>query len=153
MATVQINFQIGQSVKNIWEASDIHLKIGRIVSLAEENGKIEVRVEYQEDPPKIVRVYREGENLHHIVPCSKGRLISKKVNRSQELCSICNKVRQVKVHKNGQAVCSTCYKRDLRPKEKCSLCGEVRRVAAHKNGQAVCGTCYQRELRLKKVKK
>jgi len=77
MKIPQFDYQKGEFVENIEPKSDVYSRVGKIVAVTKENGKIEVRVKYKEDPSTI-RLYIEGKNLRYIVPYSEDRLIPKK---------------------------------------------------------------------------
>ena len=145
-----VNFQFGQLVKNIWEKSGVYSKIGKVAQVIKEDGKIEIRVQYEDEvPSRITRVYIEGMNLHHIVPYLEVRPISKKINRSLESCFLCGKLKPVNVRKDGHPICNNCYQNKVKPKEKCFLCGEVRPAKVRRNGHPICENCYRKELRAK----
>jgi len=57
-------------------------------------------------------------------------------------CSVCRKVRQIKVNNEYEKVCTMCYESERRPKKKCVLCGKTKKVGKMLNNGPMCISCY-----------
>jgi 5-methylcytosine-specific restriction endonuclease McrA len=57
-------------------------------------------------------------------------------------CSICDKIRQIKMSNEREKICVVCYEKERRPQRKCIMCGKVKRPGKLLENGPLCISCY-----------
>ena len=62
------------------------------------------------------------------------------------LCSVCDKMKSIKLNNENEIVCTQCYESDRRPLKQCILCGKTKRVGKMLEDGPMCISCYDGQL-------